>query len=334
MSRALARLEGVVHITMHTGQHYDRVLSDIFFEELELRRPDIHLGLGAAGRPCLAGGMEIAIENTLPDVRPDIVIVYGDTNSTLAAALAAAKLGMDIAHVEAGLRCGDLEMPEELNRRVTDQLSGILLCPTESARRNLEAEKVAGKIFVPGDVMVDTFHIFRQAALERSSILETLSLEPGGYMLLTAHRAENTRTPSNLLSILEGCAAADTRIVFPVHPRTVRFMQEHGIEPPDCVEAVEPVSYVDMLALEAHAAKILTDSGGVQKEAYLSGVPCVTLRERTEWVETVEEGWNILAGADRGKIAEAIADFRPGGERPGIFGPPGAAERMAEIIVA
>ncbi len=271
MSRALDAFDDIEHVTIHTGQHYDKMLSGVFFNELNIKEPDYHLGLAAPNRSCPTGEMMLEIEKMLPGIKPGIVLVYGDTNSTMAAALAASKLDFDIAHVEAGLRCGDMTMPEELNRCVTDRLSKILLCPTESARRNLESERNTGDIFVPGDVMVDTFFIFRESAIKQSSIIDTLTLDSGKYLLLTVHRAENTNDPENLISIMDGCGAAERRIIFPAHPRTINFMKKHGIATAPNVELIEPVSYIDMLALEAGAAKILTDSGGVQKEAYLAG---------------------------------------------------------------
>ena len=326
--RARDRLREVI---VHTGQHYDFSLSDVFFKELDLPAPDFHLGVGSAAHGAQTGRMIEKLEEVMLREKPELAVVFGDTNSTLAGALAAAKLRIPVAHVEAGMRCGDPGMPEEINRTVTDRVATLFFCPTQTAVNNLAREGIKRNVHLVGDVMLDSFLRFQPAAVKNSKILERERLRPGGFYLLTVHRAENTDSIQRLFAILEGCAGAESPVIFPVHPRTRKILgPEFSFPAP--VRAIEPVSYTDMLALEAGASAVITDSGGVQKEAYLSGAPCLTLRETTEWPETVEAGWNLLVGADPAAIRKAVREFRPAGDRKSLFGPEGAAGRIATII--
>jgi UDP-GlcNAc3NAcA epimerase len=318
-------------IIVHTGQHYDRMLSGVFFDELGIPMPDYNLGVGSSSAGAQTGRMIEKLEKVMLAERPALAIVPGDTNSTLAGALAAAKLKIPVAHVEAGMRCGDPFMPEEINRKAADHVSTLFFCPTETAVENLRREGIFDNVHLTGDVMADAFHMFQPAAVERSDILKKLHVNTGEYCLLTVHRAENTDDPGRLRAILEGCGKATAMFVFPVHPRT-RNAIGAGFELPVNIKVVNPVSYEDMLSLETGARTIVTDSGGVQKEAYLSGVPCVTLRETTEWPETVEAGWNKLVGAVSDAIADAVENFRPDCNRKPIFGPAGAAGRIVSVI--
>jgi len=332
VSRALAGSGALHEIRVHSGQHYDRMMSQVFFEEFGLPEPDHNLGVGSGTHAVQTGRIMELAEKVLADTKPSAAIVYGDTNTTLAAALAAAKLDIPVAHVEAGMRCRDMRVPEEVNRVATDRISSLLFCPTESAAANLRAEGITTGVEVTGDVMVETFNMFLPVARRRSGILAANGLEPGKYLLLTVHRAENTDSPEKLESIFEGCSGAGVPVFFSAHPRTRNALREYGLRPPENVIVADPVSYTDMLAIESQASMVLTDSGGVQKEAYLAGVPCLTLRDRTEWVETVEAGWNFLVGADAEKIRRGISEFLPRGERENIFGPVDAASRIAAAI--
>lgn len=330
MSVALRR-RGLREIIVHTGQHYDRMMSDVFFDELNLPPADYNLGIGSASHGAQTGRMIEKIEKVLLAEKPQLTIVFGDTNSTLAGALAAAKILIPVAHIEAGMRCGDLSMPEEINRTATDRISSLFFCPTRTAVENLEHEGITNNVHMTGDVMADSFLQLQPTALQKSTILEREKLKPGQYILLTVHRAENTDSETNLASILDGCAYSEMPVLFPVHPRT-RKVLDNIINKPKNIKLTEPISYIDMLALESQAFMILTDSGGVQKEAYLAGTPCVTLRETTEWPETVELGWNLLAGAKSDAIRDAITTFRPESTRSNIFGNGKAAEKIAEIV--
>ncbi len=309
-------------VLIHTGQHYDHGMSGVFFEELGIPKPDYNLGIGSGTHGRQTGAMLAAIEDVLDGERPDAVLVYGDTNSTLAGALAAAKLNIPVAHVEAGLRSFDRRMPEEVNRVLTDHCSEILFCPTETAVSNLAAEGIRNGVFLVGDVMVDAMNYNRGVAEERSRILEDVGVEPGDYLAVTVHRPSNTDSRESMAAILGALGEAGRPVVFPVHPRTRKFLGEYGLlgKIPGNVILTEPLGYLDMIRLMAHAEKILTDSGGIQKEAYLLGVPCITLRENTEWVETVESGWNVLVGAKRDRILDAVRHFSPLARQKNLFG--------------
>lgn len=322
-------------ILVHTGQHYDPRLSKVFFEELEIPHPDYCLGVGSKSHGAQTGEMLIKVEEVLEEVRPDLLLVYGDTNSTLAGALAAAKMHIPIAHVEAGLRSFNRRMPEEINRVLTDHLSRWLFCPTRTAVRNLEREGITKGVHLTGDVMLDAILHNRKLAEERSRILEQLELEPRNYLLITVHRAENTDDPRRLESIVAAFNELSVPAVLPMHPRTKNSLKQMGLSLTNpLVKVIEPVGYLDMLRLEANAGKILTDSGGVQKEAFLLQVPVITLRDETEWVETVEQGANRLTGADKKAILEAVERFEVDFTRvSSVFGDGRAAERIVDHLM-
>ena len=317
---------------LHTGQHYDYEMSEVFFRELDLPRPDINLGVGSASHARQTGEMLIGIEQVLLREKPDGVLIYGDTNSTLAGALAAAKLNLPVAHVEAGLRSFNRAMPEEINRVVADRLSDLLFCPTRTAVENLAREGITAGVHLVGDVMYDLLLQSLPLAERTSTILEALGLQGDTYLLATIHRAGNTDNRENLAGILAGLGATGETVVLPLHPRTRHALAGWGLAPAANVRPIEPVGYLDMLVLERNARLILTDSGGVQKEAYWLGVPCLTLREETEWVETVEVGWNVLVGTSAERIVQAVRDFHPQGERSALFGDGRAGELIARIL--
>lgn len=312
LARELARRPGVRHLLIHTGQHHDPEMSEVFFRQLEIPEPEFNLGVEGGPHGRSTGRMLEAVEGALIEVRPDWVVVPGDTNSTLAGALAAAKLLLRVAHVEAGLRSFDRRMAEEINRVVTDHVSELLLAPTEAAVKNLAREGLDGeRVALVGDVMYDAALHYRPRAA--GAALHSAGVEPGGYVLATVHRAENTDDPARLASIMEGLGrvAKSMPVVLPLHPRTRKALSHRGGRAVDgALRLIEPVGYLEMLALESSAAVIATDSGGVQKEAYFHGVPCLTLREETEWVELVEAGANRLVGADPAAIVEGFERAR------------------------
>ena len=327
VSRVLRRAHE--EVLVHTGQHYDDNMSEVFFRELEIPEPDFNLGIGSGLHGAQTGGMMAGIEKVALEVKPDWVLVYGDTNSTVAAALVAAKLHIPVAHVEAGLRSFDRRMPEEINRVLTDHVSDLLLCPTQTAIHNLAREGIDRGVHLVGDVMFDAFLFNLERARKRESVVKKLGLEPGGFALATLHRAENTDDAERLRAVLAGIEQSGLEIVLPLHPRTRSRL---GGDLPPRIRILEPVGYLDMLNLEADAEVIVTDSGGVQKEAYFLEKPCVTLRDTTEWTETVEAGWNVLAAWDTERIAEAIRSFRPKGVHPDLFGDGHAAEKIADLL--
>jgi UDP-N-acetylglucosamine 2-epimerase len=300
VQRALAKRHQVIQV--HTGQHYDDNMSGVFFRELDIPEPDVHLGVGSGTHAQQTAAMFERLEPVIAEHRPACVVIYGDTNTTLAAAVVAAKLVVPIAHVEAGLRSFNRAMPEEQNRVVADHLSGILFCPTETAVRNLAAEGITRGVHLVGDVMEEALVSAAARARTGSRALDRLGLAGTAYALATVHRAENTNDPARLRAILEALNDVGERVVFPMHPRTRAAAAATGWQPRATVIVIEPQGYLDMIRLEASARVVLTDSGGVQKEAYWLGVPCVTLRDETEWVETLAGGRNVLVGADRGKI--------------------------------
>jgi UDP-N-acetylglucosamine 2-epimerase len=330
VSRALAG--SFREVFVHTGQHYDHGMSDVFFQEMEMRPPDFHLGAGGGTHAEQTARMLIEIEKVLNSVKPDCVLVYGDTNSTLAGALAAAKAQIPLAHVEAGLRSYNRAMPEEINRVLTDHISSLLFCPTETAVENLAKEGITQGVQRVGDVMYDALLYNLALARKRSTILGSLGLEKGAYALATVHRAANADDPVRMAAILSGLGSLAIQMIFPVHPRTRKMMQEAGLSVPGNVRMVEPVGHFDMLILQENANCILTDSGGMQKEAYLLGVRCITLREETEWVETVQAGWNQLAGVDADAIRGAFESWHPAGERPAFYGNGNAAGEICQIL--
>lgn len=319
---------------IHTGQHYDYGMSEVFFAEMGIPAPACNLGIGGGSHAEQTGQMLIALERTLADIRPDLVLIYGDTNSTLAGALAAAKAGIPLAHVEAGLRSYNRTMPEEINRVVADHLANLLFCPTETAVHNLAREGIREGVHLVGDVMYDAFLYNLSAARARSDVLRRLGVRKGEYALATVHRAANTDDAANLSRIFAALGQLPTPVLFPLHPRTRKLLAQFGVPVPANVTVLDPVGYLDMLILEENAECILTDSGGIQKEAYLAGVRCITLREETEWVETVEAGWNRLTGADPARILAAYTGWHPQGARPLLYGDGRAAEKIRDILRA
>ena len=326
----------VEEMLLHTGQHHDANMSDVFFDELGIRNPAINLHISGGSHGAMTGRMIEAIEREVKNARPDWVLVYGDTNSTLAGALAAAKLHVPVAHVEAGLRSFNRAMPEEINRRLTDHLSSLLFCPTGAAVNNLAREGIFDNVLNYGDVMYDASLRYRKLAEEHSSILEHLCLESRAYALATCHRAENTDDPNCLMEILDGFRIINENlpVVLPLHPRTRQAIEKFGfghLTAP--LKVIEPVSFLDMISLESGAKLILTDSGGVQKEAFFFGVPCLTLRNETEWVETVEAGWNRLTGANRQRIIEAFEETSEQDERPELYGRGDAGRQIVGALL-
>lgn len=339
VSKALREHGGFKEILVHTGQHYDANMSQVFFDELEITLPHHNLEVGSGGHGEQTGEMLKRLEPLLVSEKPDVVLIYGDTNSTLAGALAASKLHVPVAHVEAGLRSFNRNMPEELNRIVADHLSTLLFCPTKTAIANLKKEGLAKNVFKTGDVMYDVAIMFSEKAKRNSTILSALRLKPGEFILVTIHRPENTDDKTRLTSIFTVLDALtnDCAIVFPMHPRTKKMAESFGLAHLlSKVKVIEPTGFLDMIRLESNASLIITDSGGVQKEAYFHRVPCVTLRDETEWVETVEAGWNRMPGEmTKGSILGTVREMAlPGAKRKTIreYGDGKAAEKIAGTI--
>lgn len=339
VSRAILR-HGVAHpdvpVTeeiLHTGQHYDESMSRVFFDQMGIPAPAVNLNVGSGLHGDMTARMLAGIEKEIVDRKPDLVLVYGDTNSTLAGALAAVKLHVPVAHVEAGLRSFNRRMPEEINRILTDHVSSLLFCPTHTAVKNLTDEGISNGVHHVGDVMYDAALVFGEIAERESTILRDLGLTPNKYLLATVHRAENTDDPVRLQSImsaLQELAVTET-VIFPVHPRT-RSKLDNPTSNIQNLKFIPPVSFLDMVQLEKNARCILTDSGGVQKEAYFHGLPCVTLRDETEWVETVKAGWNQVVGADTKKIIAAVQQIKTGVTIP-EFGRGNCAEDIIALIL-
>lgn len=337
----------VRHTVVHTGQHYDRSMSDVFFRELPIPTPEHNLEVGSGSHGKQTAALLERTEQVLLKQRPDVVIVYGDTNSTIAAGLAAVKLGIPVAHVEAGLRSFNRQMPEEINRVATDHISDLLFCPTETAVQNLRREGITKNVFLSGDVMLDAVLSFRRVARERSEILSELALSARSYVLLTIHRAENTNSNERIQEVLDFLLGIKHPVVFPMHPRTKdRLQKEPGLadcrkrlEQSDTIRVIDPVSYVDMLALEDGARLILTDSGGVQKEAYFLEVPCLTVRGETEWVETLIGGWNQLIEPSQSSLSKVEGVWNGNGSGPRgapnleFFGNGQAASRIVAALL-
>lgn len=322
-------------IIVHTGQHYDEQMSAVFFNDLGIPRPKYSLRIGSGPHGEQTGRMLIEIEKVLIKEKPDLIIIEGDTNSALAGALAAIKLHIPIAHVEAGLRSYNRKMPEEINRILIDHVSEFLFCPSISAKKNLLQEGIKNNVFVTGDVMFDALKYFSVVAKKKSKILKKLNLKTKKYNLLTIHRAENTNK-NNLTEIFEALIQSKQFFVFPIHPRTLKFLKEFKIleklEKNKNFLLIEPVSYLDMLLLGKNAEKILTDSGGLQKEAYWLRVPCVTLRNETEWIETVKSGWNILVGSKEDKIIRVLKKFNVRRKHPNFYGNGKATHKISKTI--
>lgn len=322
-------------ILVHTGQHYDATMSDIFFEQLELPSPDHHLGIGSGTHGAQTGRMLEALESVLLECRPDIVLIYGDTNSTLAGALAAVKLHLPVAHVEAGLRSFNRRMPEEINRVVADHLSAWLFCPTQTAVDNLAREGITRGVYLVGDVMYDLLRAIRARSPAADGVVQEMRAIRGGYHVATVHRAENTDDPERLRRILRGLAALSRPVLFPVHPRTRKAIEEAELWPlleDSSVRCCEPLGYIAMVQLVEGAYSIVTDSGGLQKEAYLLGVPCVTVRDETEWLETLVDDWNVLASGGVDQIVAAAERGAPPTPPKPAFGDGAASDRIARLV--
>jgi UDP-GlcNAc3NAcA epimerase len=324
---------GHQEILLHTGQHYDYGMSKVFFDELGIAEPKINLGVGSGTHAEQTGQMMIGIEAVLLSQKPDIVLVYGDTNSTLAGALAATKIHIKLAHIEAGLRSYNRQMPEEHNRVLTDHCADFLFCPTQTAVDNLIHEGIISGIHLVGDTMYDATLKYGALARENSSILSRLDLQPGCYSLVTIHRAYNTDYSDILNLIFSALEMANQTIIFPIHPRTEIAVKADKITIPDNVELIPPVGYLDMLTLEQNARIILTDSGGIQKEAYFLQIPCLTLRPETEWVETTSSGWNKLVRYDAASIAYEMTHFvHPEIDPIPVFGDGDASIKIVKLL--
>ncbi len=323
-------------IIIHTGQHYDQNMSDIFFKELQIPTPDYNLNIGSSSHAKQTGEMLIAIEDILEKEKPDAVIVFGDTNSTMAGAISAAKLNIPVIHIEAGLRSFDNRMPEEINRIVTDKISSILFAPTKTAVKNLKNEGITDNVYLVGDIMYDSILKYIKIAESNSNILKALNINPKEYLFLTLHRASLTDNADFLKNLIKIIGSCKNNWIFPIHPRTKKYLQNYGLWDKiisiNNLKIIDPVGYLDALMLIKNAAKVITDSGGIQKEAYLLNSPCITVRENTEWVETVKAGWNILTGYDKEKIIDAIKNFAPTSRQPNIFGDGNTAKKIIDIL--
>lgn len=328
---------------VHTGQHYDDNMSDIFFREMEIPEPDVNLGIGSGSHGAMTGAMLASIESLIFECKPDIMLVYGDTNSTLAGALAAAKLHVPVAHVEAGLRSYMMQMPEEQNRKLTDHLSTWLFCPTDTAVHNLRCEGIYDShrkkpsadqkaVIQCGDIMYEASLYYRKKAKTQHQIKIKL---PSEFALLTIHRAENTDNAARLSAIIKALNSySDIEFVFPVHPRTRKIINQTGLELSSHIHCIEPVGYLDMLTLEDRCKFVVTDSGGIQKEAYFFRKPCITLRNTTEWKELVDTGWNTLVGADEAKIIDSLAHMPKYGKAIELYGNGNTSKIIAETLLA
>lgn len=332
VSRSIADRTDLSEVIVHTGQHFDSDMSDIFFEELDIPKPDYQLAIGGGNHGQMTGRQLEAIEKVLIKEKPDYVLVYGDTNSTLAGALAAAKLNIPIAHVEAGLRSFNRKMPEEINRILTDHAAGLLFAPTNAAIQNLRNEGLPNNcMHLVGDVMYDAALFYRKRAKE-PKWFDKLGVQKGSFILATVHRAESTDDPKRLADLLRGIAQTKDPVILPLHPRTRTRITEFGLEIPKTIHVVPPTGYLEMIWLEMNCSAIATDSGGVQKEAYFHGRPCITLREQTEWVELVESGWNTLVGANPEKIAKALSlQVTPEPGKP-LYGDGNAANLIVDVL--
>ena len=330
LSRAIKTRNDVNEVIIHTGQHYDPNMSDVFFEELNIPQPDVNLEVGSGSHGKQTAKMLEGIESVLIKENPDWVLVYGDTNSTIAGALAAAKLNIPIAHVEAGLRSFNRRMPEEINRIATDHIADILFAPTRNAMDLLAKEGLTNKSIFTGDVMYDSILHYRNLAAERYSLKDIVDAESDKYYLATIHRQENTDSIKNLQNIFLAFSDLDLPVIIPLHPRTFKIMDE--ITHRSNVKIISPVSYLEMITLLDNSKKVLTDSGGLQKEAFYMGKPCLTLRDETEWIETLEDGWNYIVGADITKISDKI-HLNPSAPQKDFFGDGKAAEKILDYMI-
>jgi UDP-N-acetylglucosamine 2-epimerase len=327
------------HMIIHTGQHYDYEMSEVFFKDFELPAPDVYLGVGS-GSPCFQiGGILKRLESSLSATNVNIVLVYGDTNSTLAGALCANKCGIRLGHVEAGLRSFDSMMPEENNRILTDHLAGYLFAPTKNARSLLSMENIRGKIYYTGDLSVEILRSIKSKS-NLSNILNSLGLKTKSYLLVTMHRSENTESKEHIVELLKAFELLDDLpIVFPIHPRTKKAFRIYGLYNRllKCsnVKLIMPINYVDFISVLENASKVITDSGGVQKEAYLLGVPCITIRNNTEWIETLRGKWNVLTGINSNKIVSAVRSMNPTSKfDKSIFGNGNTALTITKLLLS
>ncbi|HZZ65313.1 MAG TPA: UDP-N-acetylglucosamine 2-epimerase (non-hydrolyzing) [Candidatus Baltobacteraceae bacterium] len=331
LSAEFAR-RGIEEILVHTGQHYDHGMSDVFFEQLSIPQPRYHLGVGSASHGAQTGEMLRRLEPVVESERPDWLLVFGDTNSTLAGALVGAKMHVPVAHVEAGLRSFNKRMPEEINRIVADHVGDLLLVPNAQAAQQLAAEGITRGVCIVGDLMVDLATQAAQQLPAQPEILARLNLHPKAYAVATIHRASNTDDPATFARIIEGLRGVSLPVVFPVHPRTRAIAAAQNVGEGDNIIVCDPLSYVEMIGLTAHAEVVFTDSGGLQKEAFVLKVPCVTLREETEWIETLEDGWNVLAGSDPQKIR--ASSIRPiPSHQAAPYGDGHAAALIADALI-
>jgi UDP-GlcNAc3NAcA epimerase len=341
ISRAIAQFAEVEEKIVHTGQHYDPNMSDVFFDEMAIPKPHFNLGVSNGGHGFMTGNMMVGLESIMMEEQPDAVLVYGDTNSTLAGALVAAKLHIPIVHIEAGLRSFNMKMPEEINRILTDRVSSLLFCPTETAVHNLKQEGFDTfdcKIINSGDVMFDTVKYYTEMLNGKTLVRESLNIDTGNYVLCTIHRAENTNDKQRLEHIFEALSGIsdECKVVIPVHPRTRKYIEDYQIQLNSNITILDPVGYFDMLDLLKNCKLVMTDSGGLQKEAFFSGKPCVTLRDETEWVELVENGYNTLSGAEASRIIEGYHKMKHVAmpKEHLLYGDGNAAFKIVKEIVA
>lgn len=330
VSKALRSMHD--EILIHTGQHYDENMSNIFFNELKIPRPDYNLEIGSGSHGMMTGRMLEKLEEIYLKEKPDFVLVYGDTNSTLAGALAASKLLIPVIHVEAGLRSFNKAMPEEQNRILTDHISELLLVPTGDAVKNLKNEGITKGVHNVGDVMYDAVLMFKELAKDKVNLLDELGFNSGEYILTTIHRAENTNDINRLKNMIEALNESGEKVILPLHPRTKKFISDYGLTFNENIKVIDPIGYLEMLMLEENSKMIVTDSGGVQKEAYFMGKPCITMRDETEWVETVQSGWNVVVGTDKEKILYNIKNFKPSKDQEPIFGDGKASYKILDMI--
>ena len=319
-------------IIIHTGQHYDDNMSRYFFEEMQIAKPDYNLNIGSGSHGKQTAEMLIGLEDIFLHQKPDVVITFGDTNTTLATGLAATKLNIPVAHVEAGLRSHNREMPEEINRILTDHISDYLFAPTLTAMENIKSENLYGKPFLVGDVMYDSLLYYGKIAEQNSRILKNLKLKQKEYILLTLHRPYNVDNIHKLQNIFSALKQTKRFIVLPVHPRSRKMIESTNTIIPENISIIEPLGYLDFISLQKHSEKIITDSGGIQKEAYLNGIPCITIRPETEWIETVKAGWNVLVGDKKDQLIENCLHFKPSHNRPRYFGDGNSSKKIISIL--
>ena len=319
-------------IIIHTGQHYDDNMSKYFFEEMQIAKPDYNLNIGSGSHGKQTAEMLIGLEDIFLHQKPDVVITFGDTNTTLATGLAATKLNIPVAHVEAGLRSHNREMPEEINRILTDHISDYLFAPTLTAMENIKIDNLYGKPFLVGDVMYDSLLYYGKIAEQKSRILKNLKLKQKEYILLTLHRPYNVDNICKLRNIFSALKQTKKIIVLPVHPRSRKMIESTNTIIPENISIIEPLGYLDFIFLQKHSEKIITDSGGIQKEAYLNGIPCITIRPETEWIETVKAGWNVLVGDKKDQLIENCLHFKPSHNRPRYFGDGNSSKKIISIL--